>query len=128
MSFGETGKLDPSRWQEKFSQAWSVVDFEFVGSADWSRPKYRPYRNRTERELAEHSRIFEAARLAAEAEGAEREPSEDELRYKAKSAAYNRKLSHALASGEDTAFLTVTAEEIEAELGRLRRKRRLALR
>lgn len=120
-SFGEPQRPDQERRTEKFRQPWSVVDFEFVGCDNWSRRRNRRYRNETERELARESRAFEAVRLT---EGPEREPGDDELRFKAKSAAYNRKLSHALTAGEDTAMLTVTDDEVRAELERRLRRRR----
>lgn len=118
---GESGKLEAGRWSEKFGEPWSVVDFEFVGSSNREAPRQRSYRNQVEAELSEQSRRLEAARLAAEAAGEAHRISEAERRFRATSAAYNRKLSKAFEYGHDTAVLTVTEAEIEVELSRMRR-------
>ncbi len=115
---GESGRLAAERWNEKFREPWSVVDFEFVGTANREAPRRRRHRNRIEAELSEQSRRLEAARLAAEAAGQVHQVSDSERRFRAASAVYNRKLSKAFEHGHDTAALTVTETEIEAELSR----------
>lgn len=119
------GKASPDMIADRVQSAWQVVDFVCVdsGRENVKRPKMpRQYRNPTERELAEDNQYYEWLKLSAAAAGEEREPSLDELEYRARSAAYSRKLTAALAGGADTSTLTVSAEEVAAELPRILRR------
>jgi hypothetical protein len=106
---------------------WTVVDLALVDAGKertvpTSRPKQ--YRNATERELAEDNRYYEWLKLAAERVGETHMPSPDEVIFRAKSAAYNKKLTAALANGDDTRTLAVTDAEVEAELPKFERRAR----
>lgn len=117
----------PEVTAERWRHPWTVVDVTCIESGrerlrTGSAP--RQYRNAIEAELAEDNRYYDWLKLSAEQAGDERTPSQDEVWFRAKSAAYNRKLGMALANGDDPALLTVSDAEIKAEVPKFERRAR----
>ncbi|THV43028.1 hypothetical protein [Glycomyces buryatensis] len=121
---GERKPLPPGRWTDKVEGGWTFAEVLLLNAGrDRMEPPHQ-YRNGVERELAEANRRYELLDLTARETGQKRTRDHEELRFRAKSAAYQRKLGHVLEAGGDAGTLAVSEDEIDAELPRIERRAR----